>query len=182
VLGFVGEARVKKGLAVLLHAFAQIAPQTGARLLLVGGVREKDRPLLDLFLRQHPDLAVCVVPYQTQSHLPDYYHLLDVAVFPSLRDGLPNALLEAMACGCAAVSASVGGIPDVVTDGLNGWLVPPRQEMALVERLRAALADPAGRERIGAAARQTVLDRFTPERELAANLSLYRRLLGLQQV
>jgi len=93
---------------------------------------------------------------------------------------MPNALLEAMACGRATVSARVGGIPDAVTDGQDGWLVPPRDEDALVERIRCALADSAARRQIGESARRTVLSRFTPESELEANLNIYRRILGLK--
>ena len=180
ILGFVGEARIKKGLPLLLRSFARIARETGAQLLLVGGVREKDRPVLDLFQAQHPDLVVQVVPYQAQENLPPYYQLIDLVIFPSLRDGMPNALLEAMACGRATVSARVGGIPDAVTDGQDGWLVPPRDEDALVERIRCALADSAARRQIGESARRTVLSRFTPESELEANLNIYRRILGLK--
>jgi len=180
IIGFVGEARIKKGLPLLLRAFVRIAPETGAQLLLVGGVREKDRPVLDVFQGQHPDLAVREIPYQPQAQLPPYYCLLDLVVLPSLRDGMPNALLEAMACARATISTKVGGIPDVVTDGQDGWLVPPRDEAALVSRIRYALDDDAARRRIGEAARRTVLARFTPERELEANLALYRRLTGLQ--
>jgi hypothetical protein len=66
----VGEARVKKGLAVLLNALAQIAAERPAQLVLVGGVRAKDRPILDLFRRQHPDLSIQVTPYLDPEQLP----------------------------------------------------------------------------------------------------------------
>ena len=178
IIGFVGEARIKKGLPLLLRAFARIAPETGAQLLLVGGVREKDRPVLDVFQAQHADLLVREIPYQPQAELPRYYGLLDLVIFPSLRDGMPNALLEAMACARATISARVGGIADVVTDDRNGWLIPPRDEAALASCIRCALGDDAARRRIGEAARQTVMARFTPKQELEANLRLYRQLIG----
>ena len=78
VLGFVGEARVKKGLAVLLNAFAQVADVRPAHMVLVGGVRDKDSPILDLFRRQHPDLSLQVIPYLDHEQLPGVYNALDL--------------------------------------------------------------------------------------------------------
>ena len=70
--------------------------------------------MLEVFQRQNPTLKVCVVPNVAHEELPAYYRLADLLVLPSLRDGMPNALLEGMACGKATVATSVGGIPDVL--------------------------------------------------------------------
>jgi phosphatidylinositol alpha-1,6-mannosyltransferase len=177
VLGFVGEARAKKGLAGLLRAFARLAAELPLQLLMVGGVRPDDEPLLTLFQRQNPDLRLRLVPYQPQETLPAYYNLIDLLLLPSLRDGLPNALLEAMACGRPVVASAVGGIPAAIEDGVDGWLVPPRDLEALVARAREALDDEAARQRVGQAARAKVLAHYTTQQELAHYLALYRRLL-----
>ncbi len=179
VIGFVGEARAKKGLAHLLLAFRAVAARRPAALLLVGGVRDgDDRDLLKIFQKQNPSLAVRVVPYMPADALPAHYNLIDVLTLPSLHDGLPNALLEGMACGRAVVAANVGGIPDAVADGENGRLVPPGDVDALAAVLDALLDSSAERTRLGAAARETVMQRYTPTRELEANLRLYDRLSG----
>lgn len=178
VAGFVGEARAKKGLAPLLLAFCEVAQRRPACLLLIGGVRKDDRDTVRVFQKQNPHLRVLLVPPVHPAALPAYYRLLDVLVLPSLHDGLPNALLEGMACGCAVVAARAGGIPDAVRDGENGRLVPPGDEQALAAALDALLDDDAERARLGANARATVLGEFTLEQELALTLQVYEAVIG----
>lgn len=176
VITFIGEARRKKGLSVLLLAFAQVCARSNPppTLLLVGGVRQDDQPILDVFCRQNPQLAVRVVPNVAHDQLPAYYHLTDVLVIPSLRDGMPNALLEGMACERAIVASQVGGMLDVLRDGENGLLVPAGDVDALAKTLLGLMADPARRAQLGQAARVTIESGFTPEREVQHNLEIYR--------
>jgi glycosyltransferase involved in cell wall biosynthesis len=178
VIGFVGEARSKKGLASLLIAYRAVAQQRSAALLLVGGVRRDDKELLKVFQKQQPDLPVVVVPHTTGETLPTYYNLIDVLALPSLRDGLPNALLEGMACERAIVATTVGGIPDAIVDGENGCLVPPGDAEALACAINELLNDDDLRQRFGARARETVLRDFTLGQELEKNLDLYHQLIG----
>lgn len=178
VLGFVGEARAKKGLAPLLLAFEQVARQRPVALLLLGGVRKgEDKDLLTVFRSQHPDLLVRVVPPVAPADLPPSYHLLDVLLLPSLADGLPNALLEGMACGCAVIGSRVGGIPDALSDGQTGRLLPPGDVAALVQAINALLDNPDQRAQMGQQARAHVEQHFSLAHELQATLALYREVL-----
>ncbi len=179
IVGFVGEARAKKGLATLLLAFRAVAQKRSAALLLIGGVRDgDDKDTLKIFQKQNRDLHIVVVPHVAPEKLPPYYNLLDVFVLPAIRDGLPNALLEAMACERAVVGTPVGGIPDAVRDRENGLLVPPGDPVALASTLNRLLDDASWRERLGKNARATIISDFTPARELKLNLELYRKLVG----
>jgi glycosyltransferase involved in cell wall biosynthesis len=72
--------------------------------------------------------------------IPLWMNACDVLCLPSLNEGLPNVVLEAMACGLPVVASSVGGVPEVVRDGVNGFLVPPSAPLALAEALQRALA------------------------------------------
>ncbi len=179
VIGFVGEARAKKGLAPLLLAFAALSATHPAMLLLVGGVRAgDDAALLAVFQKQHPELPLRVVPHlPDHTRLPDYYNLLDVVILPSLAEGLPNALLEALACGRPVVATPAGGIADVLRHDDNGWVVPPHDVGALTAALQGLLDDPATRARLGAQARATVQHDYTVEQEVDGNLSLYAALI-----
>jgi len=208
VIAFVGEARQKKGLTILLPAFAEAnerferlldspspshcplpLPKLGEgggwgvgegrppTLLLVGGVRKDDEPILQVFRRQNPTPHVRVVPNMAHKELPAYYRLADVLVIPSLRDGMPNSLLEGMACERAVVASNVGGIPDVLRDGENGVLVPPGDVDALASALLELLSDPTRRAQLGRAARTTVASEFTPAKEIERNLEIYQHVM-----
>jgi glycosyltransferase involved in cell wall biosynthesis len=94
---------------------------------------------------------------------PDVARLLpaiDVFVLSSREEGIPNALLEAMAAGRPSVATAVGGTPEVLEDGATGWLVPPASPALLAEALGEALERPAESARRGAAARRAVLERM----------------------
>ncbi len=180
VVAFVGEARQKKGLTVLLPAFARACARSDRKLalLMVGGVRQDDASVLEVFRRQNPALDLCLVPAVRHAELVAYYHLADVLVIPSLRDGMPNALLEGMACEKAVVASRVGGIPDVLCRAgtENGVLVPPGDVTALTDAILALTADPSLRTRLGRAARLTVASNFTPAQEIERNMEVYRSL------
>jgi glycosyltransferase involved in cell wall biosynthesis len=175
VIGFVGEARAKKGLGALLLAFAEVARRRPAQLLLVGGARADDKDLVRVFRQQNPGLKVRLVPYDQPKDMPACYNLIDVLALPSVRDGLPNALLEGMACARAVVGTLAGGIPDALRDGENGRLVPIGDVGALAGAIDDLLDDPEERARLGANARATVMREFPPEREVARTLEVYGR-------
>jgi glycosyltransferase involved in cell wall biosynthesis len=101
---------------------------------------------------------------------------MDVFVHPSLRDGMPNALLEAMACEKMVIATPVGGVIDVVEDGKNGVLVKVNDADGLAEKILQLLNQPENNRTLSKAAREAVIHRFTPEKELEANLQVYQRL------
>ena len=180
VIGFAGELREKKGLYPLLSAYAQINKKTPATLLLVGDIRAgEDRQVFEEFKLMHPELQIVVTGFVSPNDLPAYYSLMDVFVQPSLRDGLPNALLEAMACGKAVIGSSVGGMLDVIIDCENGRLVSTNNVDELADTIDELLMDANQRMKLGKEACQTIREKFTLQAEVDGNLEVYRRL-GLQ--
>jgi glycosyltransferase involved in cell wall biosynthesis len=177
VLGFVGELREKKGLATLLSASAQVNKIHPASLLIVGEVRAgEDKQFFDEFRNTNPQLPMTVTGYIAPKELPAYYALMDLFVHPSLRDGMPNAVLEAMACSKAVVATDVGGVSDVIQAGVNGATVPAKEAGILSNQILQLLEDESLRKRLGKSARETVKARFTLENELQANLNVYKSL------
>ncbi|OPZ83521.1 MAG: putative teichuronic acid biosynthesis glycosyltransferase TuaC [bacterium ADurb.Bin429] len=181
ILGFVGELRVKKGTAYVLDAFRAVHEQVPAALLLVGGLRSEDAAFLKRYLRQYPALRkdLHVVDYlRDREELVHYYNLMDVVLSPSLWDGMPNSVLEAMACGRVVLASNAGGIRDIITHGETGFMLDihdlPRLGEAALELLDAGARV---RDEIGRNARRHVKTHHSPETEVAQLLSLYRGVL-----
>ena len=93
---------------------------------------------------------------------------LDVMVLPSFSEGMPNVLLEAFAYGTPVVATRVGGVPDMVSDGRSGWLVPAGDAAKLAAALSEALEDRAEAQRRVARARSVLAESFTVEKQAHA--------------
>jgi L-malate glycosyltransferase len=127
VLGFSGELREKKGQSFLLKALTAVRQHRPACLLIIGEVRESQDAVLQIYANQHPEDYQRVIvtgyfsdPTQVAQHL----RLCDVFLQPSLWDGMPNALLEAMACGVGCIGSDAGGIPEAIDHGQTGFIMP----------------------------------------------------------
>jgi glycosyltransferase involved in cell wall biosynthesis len=176
VIGFAGEPREKKGMHLILSAYAQVCKTVAAALLLVGEIRAgEDRQIFEEFKLSNPDAKFIVIGFISQRDLPEYYSLMDVFVLPSRREGLPNALLEAMACANAVVVTPVGGMLDAVVAEDNGRFVRTNDAGELAVIMKELLADGNARTKLGSTARQTVMNKFTLQAELDGNLAVYRR-------
>jgi glycosyltransferase involved in cell wall biosynthesis len=159
----VGRFVEKKGFAVLIEAMTRLDRR--CRLRLVG-----DGPLrgdLEAAIARH-GLAgrVELAGRATHAILPALYAGADIVVVPSVvdaagdRDGLPNVVLEAMACARPVVASDVAAIGTAVLDGVTGVLVPPGDPTALAGAISGLAGDPGRREALGRAARALVEDRF----------------------
>ncbi|HQK92801.1 MAG TPA: glycosyltransferase [Armatimonadota bacterium] len=182
LLGCVGELRFKKGLHIALDAFRRLSEQRPAQLLLVGGARKPERQLLRNFLEAHPSLRPHVRLVEAivdPEEMVRHYSLLDVLLCPSLWEGMPNAVLEAMACGCCVVASDAGGLKDLIRHGETGALMV-RDELSHLAELLAELLDagPGARAEMGARARHFVTREHSPEIEAERTVDLYRAALG----
>lgn len=159
---FVGKFVPKKGLEVLLDAVSALrARGVPVRAVLVGGGPLADRVRArvdDLELAEAVDLA----GWRPNEELPGYYSAADVVCVPSVRDergeteGMPVVVQEALATGSVIVASEISGIPDVLCDGDNGFLVPPSDPARLARALEEALElDDGSRRSIQGAARRT---------------------------
>ena len=101
---------------------------------------------------------------------------LDVSVLCSTSEGLSNVIMESMAAGKPVVATRVGGNPELVQDGLTGYVVPPADSVSLAEAILKLLDDPARAEDMGTAARQIAEERFSVKAMVGAHEKLYARL------
>lgn len=146
-----------KGAYDLVQAAAAIAH--GDFRLKLGGDGEIEKvceAARSAGIGEHVDLLGWVGPEEKARHLGT----ATVFVLPSYYEGLPMSVLEAMAAGMPVVTTPVGGIPEAVTDGVEGFLVAPGDTAALVDRLKTLLADPALAQRMGQAGRRKVENTF----------------------
>jgi glycosyltransferase involved in cell wall biosynthesis len=111
----------------------------------------------------------------TTHDVQDYFRAADVFVLPSRREGLPVALLEAMACGLPCVASLLPGATDtIIANGGNGLLVPPGDAVALADHVARVLQDTALASALGAAARETIAARFANTDVAGQWLAAYR--------
>jgi glycosyltransferase involved in cell wall biosynthesis len=111
---------------------------------------------------------------------PDVPRLLlamDLYALPTLNDMLPMAMLEAMWMELPILSTQVGGIPEAVRDGIEGWLVPPRNPAALTEALLEAIHNPEERARRARNAHQRILEAFTASMKIPEMEAILRRVI-----
>ncbi|MBA3382638.1 MAG: glycosyltransferase, partial [Actinobacteria bacterium] len=117
-----------------------------------------------------------------QSDVAGYYRLFDVFLLPSVNEGTPVSAIESLASGTPVVANRVGGVPDVVRDGMDGFLVEAGDTDAAAASLAKLAADPELRARLGASGRARVLGRYSVERLVDDVDRLYRSLLAAKGV
>ena len=101
----------------------------------------------------------------------------DIFCLPSYREGVPNALLEATACGLPIVTTDTPGCRDVVTDGVNGLLVPVKNEQAIADALETLILDQELRHRMGNAGREIAVN-FSDIKVNRETLAVYSQILS----
>jgi glycosyltransferase involved in cell wall biosynthesis len=114
--------------------------------------------------------------------LPDIYADLDVLAVTSNNEGTPVSAIEAMAAGCPVVATHVGGLPDLISEGETGYLVPPGDASGLATAWLHVLQQLEMARRTGEAARKAAVERFSAQRLVTDMEQLYLELLGRKQV
>jgi glycosyltransferase involved in cell wall biosynthesis len=173
-IGAVARLEPQKGLPYLLEAMAMLPRTPRARLWIVG--EGPDGPTL----REQTSrlgLSDIVQWLGARRDVPALMARFDLLVLPSLWEGLPNAVLEAMAARRAVVATDVDGTPEAALHGETALLVPPRDPAALAEAMRRLLQDPDLRRRFGEAGRKRVEEHFRMELMVRRTQEAYRRAL-----
>jgi glycosyltransferase involved in cell wall biosynthesis len=172
MVGAAGRLSPEKGFAVLVEAAASVLRQhSSAGFVLFGkGPLGADlsRTIADLGLQNR--FILMGFREDFEQFLPH----LDVLVLPSFTEGLPNVVLEACAAGVPVVATAVGGTPEIVEDGVSGFLVPPGDPEALAGKIMNLLANEEVRRAMGRQGKKRVVDHFS----LAAQAAKYQEVLA----
>jgi colanic acid/amylovoran biosynthesis glycosyltransferase len=156
----VGRLDPRKGHALLVEALGRLARDgVDTRVVVIG--EGPERPALERLARERGVSDRLSLPGAVgQDEIIAWFASADVFCMPSLAEGLPVVLMEAMACGLPVVAPRLMGIPELVEDGVSGTLVAPGHVDELAGALARQLADPKARRRMGAAGREKVLAEF----------------------
>ena len=176
LVGWVGRMTAVKRTEDLLRTLARLVELgVDARLCLVGDGPDRD----DLEQKAHQlGVAKRCLFVGYQEDVAPYYDAFDALLLPSANEGTPVSVIEALAAGCPAVATGVGGVPDVVREGEDGFLAGVGDVETLAQRLAELAADPELRARMGESGRARVLTRYSVERLVDDVDELYRSLLA----
>lgn len=179
VVGMVARFVAEKGYREMLRAaqlINRMAPDV--RFIFIGPVETSKGDALDPRIIAELGLTGVVQYLGHRTDLPDLYAVMDVVALPSYREGFPRVPMEAAAMGIPVVVTDVRGCRQTVTDGVTGYLVPPRDPEALTQALLDLLDDPDRRYAFGRAARHKALTEFDERLVFARVHDAYRQLLA----
>jgi len=185
VLGFCGELRHKKGLPFLIQALRHVRTDRPACLLVIGSVRPGDRSTIEEHFQgdQGSKKRLIVTgDLPSPQSIAKHFGLCDLVLSPSVWDGLPNAVLEAMSCGKMVLASDAGGHPEIIDHGKDGFLLSKSKLNHLGQAILECLDLSAeAKSTLQENARSKIQSQFNPQaeqtalRELIEGLSINRR-------
>jgi len=173
---FVGRLVYTKGTDLLIKAWKEVILDNPSCVLLIAGTGIEQSELESLCKNSGIEENVLFLGHI--NNVEEYLKVVDVFVFPSRHEGMPNALLEAMACGLPVIASRIGGVVDVVEDGRSGILFEPGDVSGLTSAMIKLLKDDDLRQKLGAEARKRIVEGFSIERAADEYIKLYGKLIA----
>ena len=174
----VGTLTSAKGLPVLINAVDRLVRQgRSIRLRLVGGGPDR-QDLESAVATRGLQGRVTLEGNCNQDRVQGFYRTADLFALASFAEGIPVALMEAMAMELPCVATWITGIPELIRHGIDGWLVPPGDEEQLADAIAKLMDDPELRRKLGRSARIRVQEKYDLERNTERLAEIYRRRLA----
>ena len=176
VAGFVGRLSTEKGISLFLDVAHDVAARLPESRFLVAG----DGPLLEAMVKKSQNLEIPdrVLFAGFREDIPDVLAAVDLMVLTSTCEGLPNAVLEAMAAGRPVIATRVGGCAELIEHGATGYLTEPGDREELTRRVTEVLSSPDRGRGLGEAGRRRALSEFSANDLLRAMELIYCRIRG----
>jgi glycosyltransferase involved in cell wall biosynthesis len=175
VVGAVGRLSEEKGFDLLIRAADKLLSEGLDFEVWIVGTGDQREHLERVIAERNRGDRVRLLGYRAD--MIDLYHAMDVFVLSSLREGLPNVMLEAMALEVPVLATRIAGIPRLVSDGVDGLLIAPGDDVELTSGLRRLLTDADRRRRLAAAGRQTIEERYSFRARMEKMRAVYDELL-----
>ena len=176
VINFTGRIVERKGLDFLINAFAQTKELLSSSILIIVGAGTDESKMKNLVSKLGIDNNIRFLGHA--SEIVRFYKASDIFVLPSFAEGMPNSLLEAMACGLPIIASKIGGVVDVVQDERSGILFESGDMSGLSSAMVRLAKDDALRQRLGAEARKRILEDFSVEGIVDKYIKLYKTVLA----
>lgn len=167
----------EKGLINLVKAFSKLSPRYPNLKLLVAigkppeNLKNEFRiayEMLQGYIKLHNVEKNTILKTYKLQEMPDVYRGSDLFVLPSENETFGQVFIEAMSCGIPVIGTKVGGIPEIIRDNYNGYLVPPDDSSILAQRIENIINDPSKRENFINAGLKTVRDQFTADQQFSS--------------
>ncbi|MDE3197829.1 MAG: glycosyltransferase [Acidobacteriota bacterium] len=176
VIGFVGRLVAGKGVQYLIYSAVDVLAHYPDAVFLIVGEGPQRKELEGLAISEKVDHAFRFLG--VRSDMANVYASMDMVVLPSLDECMPMCVLEAMACSKPVIATRVGAVPDLVSEGVSGYLLDPKDVRGLSAAIQSLLASPELRVRMGEAGLNRVRESFSSGRVAKQYLDLYEHVLA----
>jgi len=172
----VGRLVKDKGINELITAFSKLA-ETNDRvsLLLVGPFENDLDPLKNETIRTIEDHS-SIYPVGYQNDVRPYFAIADALVFPSYREGFPNVVMQAGAMGLPSIVTDINGCNEIIQQGINGLIIPPKNEEALLESMQKLATNQKLYNELMSSSRQVIVENYNRKEVWEALLKEYRKM------
>lgn len=175
VIGSIAEWTKNKGLAYLLKAVKR-AKIKNARVILIGSGENPDKEKMRRLIEKYQLKNIHLIEWI--DHAASYLKAFDTFVLPSLKEGLPYTLIEAMAAKVPVIATNVGGVPEMIENGTTGVLIQPKNSRQLAEKILDLINNPGEARELAEKAKAKAENDFSFTKMKEKTLGLYRDLLG----
>jgi len=178
VIGTIAELHPNKGLTFLIDAMAVVVKKHPNTVCVIIGDGQDRKALESLIKEKQLEHTVFLVGYMDEAS--QYLKAFDIFVLPSIKEGLPYAILEAGLASLPVIATPVGGIPEIIENKKSGLLVPPKNSTELANAISSLIGHEKDRASYGSALNQSVSQKFSFDKMLAATENLYKSPISVK--